>query len=152
MGSDFYEDILSDIDETYDKAEGKNELIPVGEYRALIADATLDRNEDTGIVSLVLKLKITAPTSIGRVIYHRNQLVKDPDRIKFVKKDIQTCGVQLEKLSQVGKHLEDFKGRVLEIKVVHKGKYANAYLNSLVGRVEDAVEAASNNDDDGVPF
>jgi hypothetical protein len=144
---------LAEMDERYKgvAAADKNAAPPDGTYQAALEIFRLERAKDeegnrTGAPVLVWGFRIVGPKCVGRMTWHRNQMATDVN-ISWLKADLETAGLKLERLSELPEHLEELIGAVFEVTVRTKGEYTNTYINS---RVDPGSVLAS--DDGEVPF
>jgi hypothetical protein len=144
---------LRDLDERFKgvAAADKNAPAPDGTYQAALEIFRVERAKDeegnrTGAPVLVWGFRIVGPKCAGRMTWHRNQMATDIN-ISWLKADLETAGLVLEKLSDLPDHLEELIGAVFEITVRSKAQYTNVYINSRVDPGSVLVE-----DEGNVPF
>ena len=71
------------------------------------------------------------------------------DNIKWLKQDLITCGLALNKVSELPNRLYELLDVKLEVTVKTKGEYANVYLNR---RIEMADMTAPSEEVDQLLF
>jgi hypothetical protein len=157
--------------EDHDKGWAPADNVPAGTYQAKIADLDLDDHPRFRDEQLRWDLEVIGPTCQG------SKLVKwasvDAGRMDFVRKDLSTLGIQLEKFSELEYRRQDLIGAVVEIAVQYQDKESakgtkytvqNVWINKLVTQAAamPAVQqqqppkgqpnAAATVNDDDVPF
>lgn len=130
--SDFDFD-LSQYDEEYAAApvESPSESVPDGKYQAVVHKVELARSKQTDTPMLKWQLKVIAPHSVGRMIF-RNNMLGSAENVKWLKQDLFTCGLELDKLSDLPGRLEELLDVALEVTVKTKGEYSNVFLNRRI--------------------
>jgi hypothetical protein len=171
---------FDDIDnsDTYDKAEAAKsgdfgEPVPDGKYQCIIDKAWLAMNKAGDKRMLRWQLKIIGGQYGGRMLF-RNNVIESPDNIKWLKGDLEVCGLTIHKLNELRDRVSSLIGVGVEVQVKNQGKDAqgranqNVYLNKAVeidraaagesqgGGGEGGATGASGGsggfDDDSVPF
>ena len=159
-----------DTGDTYDKVEAQKsgdfgDPVPDGKYQCIIDKAWLSMNKAGDKRMLRWQLKIVAGACNGRVLF-RNNVIETPDNIKWLKGDLQVCGLTIHKLNELNDKVGSLVGVCVEVQVKNQGKDAqgranqNVYLNKAVeidrtamgtdgGGVTTGDSALS---DDSVPF
>ena len=140
---------LQELDERFKGvvAPDRNSPAPDGTYQASLERFYFERAKDgegnrTGAPVLVWGLRIIGPSAQGRMLWHRNQTTTDVN-LGWLKADLATAGLELEKLSDLPNRLEELIGAVFEVTQKTKGEYTNTYLNSKVGIADAPSEGAS---------
>lgn len=132
---------LSHLDDAYSETPletSDRESIPDGKYTARVTKAMLATSKKSGDPMLKWELTIVAGDYEGRKLF-RNNMLANPENLKFLKKDLNTCGMTLDKLSSLGNRLEELLDLVLEVQKKTNGEYENVYLNKRVTLDEDDV-------------
>lgn len=127
---------LYDLDAPYEEAqapEGDFEAVPEGKYQVRVERADLTRAKSTGNRMLAWELEILGPAFAGRKLWRNNMMVT-AENLKWLKRDLVTCGLKLEKLSDLPSHL----GELLDIRLEVTLKYRdeddyNVYFNKRIG-------------------
>ena len=112
---------------------GDFESVPDGKYQVAVEKVELTQSS-TGNPMLKWTLRILAPRFANRFLWRNS--VFTANTLKYVKTDLHLCGLDLEKLSELPKHL----GKLLEVKLEvtkkTKGDNENIYFNR---RIETAA-------------
>lgn len=112
---------------------GDFETVPDGKYQVAVEKVELTQSS-TGNPMLKWTLRILAPRFANRFLWRNS--VFTANTLKYVKTDLHLCGLDLEKLSELPKHL----GKLLEVKLEvtkkTKGDNENIYFNR---RIETAA-------------
>jgi hypothetical protein len=112
---------------------GDFESVPDGKYQVAVEKVELTQSS-TGNPMLKWTLRILAPRFANRLLWRNS--VFTANTLKYVKTDLHLCGLDLEKLSELPKHL----GKLLEVKLEvtkkTKGDNENIYFNR---RIETAA-------------
>jgi hypothetical protein len=139
---------FDDIDnsDTYDKAEAAKsgdfgEPVPDGKYQCIIDKAWLalsgPQSKNPGSRMLRWQLKIIGGKYGGRMLF-RNNMIESPDNIKWLKGDLQVCGLEIHKLNELRDRVSSLIGVGVEVQVKNQGKdpqgraNQNVYLNKAV--------------------
>jgi hypothetical protein len=75
-------------------------------------------------------LKILGPTCVGRLMW-RNSVITESS-LKWLKKDLTTCGLMLESLSDLPKRVHELQGLTLEVNKRTKGENETVYLDRRI--------------------
>ena len=148
---------LSQFDDEYASAEVEErnfEPVPDGKYQISIDRLELTHTKETNNPMLKWTLKIIAPSHQGRLLW-RNNVMATSENIKWLKGDLQICGLNLEKLSDLPANLEKLLDVKLEITKRTRGENENIYFNRRI--VTDDVPSTNtgeneNTDTDDIPF
>lgn len=114
---------------------GDFESVPDGKYQVAVEKVELTQSS-TGNPMLKWTLRILAPRFINRFLWRNS--VFTHNTLKYVKTDLHLCGLDLERLSELPKHLEKLLDVKLEITKKTKGDNENIYFNR---RIETAASA-----------
>ena len=129
------EDIdLTQFDEDFAEAEVEErdfEPIPDGKYQVNVERVELTRAQTSGNPMLKWTLRIIAPRFRGRLLW-RNNVMATRENIKWLKTDLYTCGLDLEKLSDLPANLEKLIGVKLEVTKRTRGENENVYFNRRI--------------------
>jgi hypothetical protein len=143
MSNQDYAADLAQLDDVYKEVEPaeKKELddVPPGRYQAFVDRAYLDRAKTSRRLMLKWELVVAVGDYKGRRLF-RNNMVETPDNMRWLKADLQTAGVTIEKLSDLPINLDSLINVMLDVTVSLKGKgdqaSTNVYLNKRVDRSE----------------
>jgi len=136
-----------------DVEEKDLEPIPDGKYQVKVDRVELTRSETSGNPMLKWALKILGPKHKGRLLW-RNNVIASKDNVKWLKQDLYTCGLQMEKLSDLPGKLESLLDVGLEVTKRTKNEFENIYFNRrIVLSGEDASsEPSADHDVNMIPF
>ena len=142
---------LSRFDDDF--AEAKVETreldeVPDGKYQVTVHKVELTRAHKTGNPMLKWTLRILAGPSANRLLW-RNNVMASRDNIRFLKTDLHTCGLDLEKLSDLPANLERLLDVKLEVTKKTRDDHSNVYFNRRIVLAEDLPSTGS---DDLTPF
>ncbi|MEE9368723.1 MAG: DUF669 domain-containing protein [Pontiella sp.] len=139
--------------ETADVEEKEFDEIPDGKYQVKVDRVELTRSETSGNPMLKWALKILGPAHKGRLLW-RNNVIASKDNVKWLKQDLYTCGLQIEKLSDLSGNLESLLDVGLEVTKRTKNEFENIYFNRRIVLGEnDAAGSADGHDvNDMIPF
>ncbi len=139
--------------ETADVEEKEFDEIPDGKYQVKVDRVELTRSETSGNPMLKWALKILGPAHKGRLLW-RNNVIASKDNVKWLKQDLYTCGLQIDKLSELSGKLESLLDIGLEVTKRTKNEFENIYFNRrIVLDDSDATDSASCQDvNDMIPF
>ena len=114
---------------------GDFESVPDGKYQVAVEKVVLTQSS-TGNPMLKWTLRILAPRFANRFLWRNS--VFTHNTLKYVKTDLHLCGLDLEKLSELPKHLDKLLDVKLEVTKKTKGDNENIYFNR---RIETAASA-----------
>lgn len=136
-----------------DVEEKDFESVPDGKYQVKVDRVELTRSETSGNPMLKWALKVLGPTHKGRLLW-RNNVIASKDNVKWLKQDLYTCGLQMDKLSDLPGKLETLLDVGLEVTKRTKNEFENIYFNRrIVLSDEDAAAPSAGHDvDDMIPF
>ncbi len=125
---------LSVWDEDYEAApieENKFDDVPDGKYQVAIEKVELARAQSSGNPMLKWQLRVLGPNHAGRMIF-RNSVMASAENIKYLKNDLHTCGLVLERFSDLGTRLNDLLDIKLEVTKKTRGEFSNVYINRRI--------------------
>jgi len=125
---------LAQFDDDFAEAEVEDrefEPIPDGKYQVNVERVELTRAQTSGNPMLKWTLRIIAPRFRGRLLW-RNNVMVSRENIKWLKTDLHTCGLSLEKISDLPANLEKLINIKLEITKRTRGENENVYLNKRI--------------------
>jgi hypothetical protein len=112
---------------------GDFESVPDGKYQVAVEKVELTQSS-TGNPMLKWTLRILAPRFANRFLWRNS--VFTHNTLKYVKTDLHLCGLDLDKLSELPKHLDKLLDVKLEVTKKTKGENENIYFNR---RIETAA-------------
>jgi hypothetical protein len=117
---------LARLDDAFGRARvAARERLPDGTYEAQVERVELGRAPRSGDPMLTWTL-VLAPPAHGRRLW-RN-LVLAPTNLAWLKRDLEICGLRLDKLSDLPRHLDALRGVRLKIAKRARGAYDNVYF------------------------
>ena len=140
---------LAQFDDDFAEApveEREFEDIPDGKYQVNVEKVELTRAQSSGNPMLKWTLKILGPRLAGRLLW-RNSVMASKENLKWLKTDLHTCGLEIEKLSDLPARLGDLLDVKLEVTKRTKGESENIYFNRRI-----VVEDLAPEDDSLAPF
>lgn len=132
---------LRRLDDDFEKAPNRSEppVIPDGSYRVRVERVDITTARTSGRSLLKWRLRILGPTSTGRLLWRNNVLAPGPG-LRWLKHDLQTCGLMLDKLSDLPDHIDKLVDLELDVSKRTVGDHANVYLNR---RLDPATHPAA---------
>lgn len=123
------------------------EPLPDGKYQMVTEKVELLYSKNNNAM-LVWQLRVLGPRYVGRKHWHRNMIVTK-ENIKWLKRDLVTAGLKIEKLSLLPQHLNELLDLVVEVQLKTKGEHQNSFLNK---RITQAAPPDDPFGDDDVRF
>ena len=120
------QEILQRYQEVFEDAEIV-EGVPDGRYDVNIEKGELVESRN-GSPMLKLTLRIIGPDYEGQLLW-RYCLLATPDNVRWLKRDLHRCGLDLERLTDLPDRLTDLLDVKLEVVKKTKGEYSNIYIN-----------------------
>lgn len=111
--------------------EKEFDSVPDGKYQVNVDKVEITTTKTTGNPMLKWTLKIIAPNFRGRLLW-RNNVMASRENIRWLKTDLHTCGLDLEKLSDLPANLERLLDVKLEVTKRTKGENENIYFNRRI--------------------
>jgi hypothetical protein len=135
---------LTQYDDDFAEApveEREFEDVPDGKYQVKVEKVELTRAQSSGNPMLKWMLKILGPKCAGRMLW-RNSVMASKENLKWLKTDLHTCGVDIQKLSELPARLGDLLDITLEVTKRTKGENENIYFNRRVvmGDMDDGID------------
>jgi Protein of unknown function (DUF669) len=124
-----------DFQSTAPAERGDFETVPDGKYQVAVEKVELTE-ASTGNAMLKWALRILAPRFVNRLLWRNS--VFTTNTLKYIKTDLHMCGLDLEKLSELPKHLDKLLDVKLEVNKKTKDDNENIYFNR---RIETAASA-----------
>lgn len=125
---------LTQFDDEYAKADVSEldfEPVPDGKYVVNVENAELTRAQVSDKPMLKWSLRILSGSYRGRSLW-RNNLIVTPENIRWLKKDLSTCGLDLKRISDLPGNLDRLIDVQLEVSKRTKGENENIYFNRRV--------------------
>lgn len=123
--------MLEGYDDDYQKAEATNGAeLPDATYSMLVTDAVIKLTKETQKPMLALSLVVMGGQYDGRKQW-RNSVIT-PESLGFIKSDLKTMGMELEKFSDLEERVSELIGLELDVTVSTKGKFRNLYINRVI--------------------
>jgi len=118
---------LAQFDDDFAQAEVEDrefEPIPDGKYQVNVERVELTRAQTSGNPMLKWTLRVIAPQFRGRLLW-RNNVIATRENIKWLKTDLHTCGLDLEKLSALPNNLDKLLNVKIEVTKRTRGENEN---------------------------
>jgi len=118
---------LAQFDDDFAQAEVEDrefEPIPDGKYQVNVERVELTRAQTSGNPMLKWTLRVIAPQFRGRLLW-RNNVIATRENIKWLKTDLHTCGLDLEKLSELPNNLDKLLNVKIEVTKRTRGENEN---------------------------
>ena len=124
-----------------------NGAVPDGRYTAFVEHVELNRTKNDKR-RLSWRLKIIGPSHVGRCVFN-SHILETPQNLKWLKKDLMLCGIELNAWSEMPQRLQDLLDIVLEVQVKTNGDFLNTYFRNRVQLADgvnprDLAEAGGN--------
>ena len=146
---------LSQFDNDYAAAKVEKreyERVPDGRYEVVVDSMELTHARSTGNPMLKWTLRVLGPQCEGRLLW-RNNVLATRDNLSWLKGDLQVCGLELARLSDLQPNLGRLLGIRLEVIVRTRGEHQNVYLKRRIeGGDNDQGNHAAASKDDLIPF
>ncbi len=105
--------------------------VPDGKYVVRVEDAELTRAQLSGNPMLKWRLRILSDSYDGRLLWRYN-LIVTPDNLWWLKKDLRTCGLELNRISDLPANLNRLIDVRIEVTKRTKNGKENVYFNRRV--------------------
>jgi len=115
--------------------------IPDGKYQVMVERAEIVTAQSSGNPMLKWTLRVLGPTYRDRLLWKNSVLISG--LMEYVKRDLQTCGLQLTKISELGNHLNELLDVRLEIVKKTKNGSENIFINKRISGAESSYEEAA---------
>lgn len=144
---------LKALDETWREipADGGGEYskLPDGKYHVYVDDVDVQESKN-GRLQFVWFLKVLDGPFADRSIRKYNGLETE-ENLQFLKRDFNTCGVEVENISEIQAYFDQFLDIKLEVtlktKTVNGAEYQNIYFNKRIELADGTSDIR-----DRVPF
>ena len=151
---------LTEFDDAFGAADGEssNEYddVPDGKYQVFVDSVEVTRSKEKQKRMLKWTLRITGPKQAGRLLW-KYHMIESAENMVWLKRDLWTCGLKIEKLSDLQVHLTDLLdvGLTIEKKVkVNKTtgkKFDNIYFKGCIEIGDEQKQAAKTSDPGNIP-
>lgn len=125
---------LTQFDQDFAEApieEKDFETIPDGKYQVNVEKVEITTAKSSGNPMVKWTLKVIAPTHRGRLLWRHN-VMATRENIRWLKNDLHTCGLDLQKLSDLPGQLASLLDVKLEVTKRTKGESENVYFNRRI--------------------
>ena len=130
--------------QTETKPRTQFQEIPDGRYDVRIEDVELYKSPSSGNPVLKYTLRVLGPTHANQLMWKRRGITEKTR--EYVMEELETCGLELEKFSDLKYHLHDLIGVELQVTRKSRGEDVNIYFN-------DQLDGTSSKGaDDDLPF
>lgn len=109
---------------------GDFESVPDGKYQVTVEKVELTEAQTSGNPMLKWRLRVIAPKYIDRLMW-RNSVITH-NTLKYLKTDLHMCGLDLDRLSELPKHLKKLLDIKLEVTKKTKGENENIFFNRRI--------------------
>ena len=132
---------LSSFDNEFANTEEKErDDVPDGKYQVVVDRVERITAKSSGNPMLKWTLRILAPRHAGRLLW-RNSVIKSGNCMRWLKTDLKTCGLELERLSDLDHYLGKLIGVAMEITKKTTGENESIFFNR---RIEIDASATGN--------
>ena len=125
---------LAQFDSTFENEscdeKSEFETLPDGKYQVAVEKVEITEAQRTGNPMLKWTLRVLAPRFVNRLMWRNS--VFTHNTLKYVKTDLHLCGLDLERLSDLPKHLDKLLDVKLEVTKKTKGDNENIYFNRRI--------------------
>lgn len=101
--------------------------IPDGRYEVVIVEAQLTKSQSSGNPMVRWTMRICGQTFRDRILRKHRAITEKS--VPYLKKELEVCGLQLRKLSELKSRIQEMEGVQLEVVKVTKGEDSNIYFN-----------------------
>jgi hypothetical protein len=106
------------------------ESVPDGKYQVAVEKVELAEAQTTGNPMLKWTLRVIAPKFVNRLMW-RNSVITH-NTLKYLKTDLHRCGLDIEKISDLPKHLKKLLDVKLEVTKKTRGENENIFFNRRI--------------------
>jgi len=132
--------------ETTSDAAPISNLIPDGRYEVVVAEASLTKSQRSGNPMIRFVLRITGSTFRDRILRKHSAITENT--IRFVRKELEICGLHLDRFEDLKSRINEIDGVELEVVKVTKGEDSNIYFNRAI-RAQTQADGVA---EDDLPF
>ena len=126
------------------------ESVPDGKYQVIVEKVELAEAQTSGNPMLKWTLRVIAPKFVNRLMW-RNSVITH-NTLKYLKTDLHLCGLDLEKVSDLPKHLKKLLDVKLEVTKKTKGENENIFFNRRIENARTPSKFRQEAGDALVPF
>ena len=135
---------LTDLDDAFERAPGNDGEAPDGNYVVRVDHVGI-RETRKGNRIMEWRLVVLDSEYEGAEL-RKISVLRNDQTLTYLKRDLLTCGIQLERLSELPERLHELLGLKLEVAVKTRNGFKNVYLNRCLRPDEDALT------EDDLPF
>lgn len=140
---------LSSFDDDYAEAEAPEfDEVPDGKYQVRVDKVKLARSQKNDPMIKWDTVIISGQQS-GRHIFKNSVITQSS--LPFVKADLLTLGLKLEKFSELPNHLDELLDLSIDVTKRTKGDYTNVYFNKLLN-IPPGVDTGDDLSNEPAPF
>jgi hypothetical protein len=151
-GEDDVEEIdLTSLERDFASAPPATSSIPDGRYHVRIENAELMTARFSHRPILKWRLRILGPAFRDRLLW-KTSLLGSTDSLRWLKHDLQLCGVALEKLADLPLQLERLLDVELAITTRTRGDWQNVHFNRRLSSALRPPSSDHNGGHENVPF
>lgn len=121
-------------------------LVPDGRYEVVVAEASLTKSQRSGNPMIRWVLRITGSTFRDRILRKHSAITENT--LRFVRKELEICGLHLERFEDLKRRVHELEGVELEVVKATKGEDTNIYFNRALSAASQADGVA----EDDLPF
>lgn len=110
--------------------------IPDGKYRVRVERVEITAARTSGATLIKWTLCILGPRFARRRLW-RYHVLSAPAQLPWLKHDLETCGLRLDRLSDLPSHLEELFDLELEVTQQTRGIRTNLYFNRRLAPAPD---------------
>lgn len=126
------------------------ESVPDGKYQVNVEKVELTEAQSTGNPMIKWTLRVIAPKFVNRLMW-RNSVITH-NTLKYVKTDLHLCGLDLERISELPKHLSKLLDVKIEVTKRTKGDNENIFFNRRIDTSREPGKFRQDAGDALVPF
>jgi hypothetical protein len=140
---------LSAFDDDYAEAEAPDfDEVPDGKYQVRVHTVKLARSQKNDPM-IKWDTVIISGQHAGRHIFKNSMITQSS--LPFVKADLLTLGLKLDKFSELPNHLDALLDLSIDVTKRTKGDYTNVYFNKLLN-IPPGVDGGSDLSNEPAPF
>ena len=139
-----YDVDLTHLDEEFAETEVPEQEfspLPDGRYQVVVDRAEITTAQSSGNPMLKWTMRILGPAFRDRLLWKNSVLLSG--LLQYVKKDLQTCGIHLQRFSDLSNQLEKLLDIRLEIMKKTKNGSENIFINKRLSGTENSYEEAA---------
>lgn len=129
---------------------GEFESVPDGKYQVNVEKVELTEAQSSGNPMIKWTLRVIALKFINRLLW-RNSVITH-NTLKYVKTDLHLCGLDLERISDLPKHLDRLLDVKIEVTKRTKGDNENIFFNRRIDTSREPGRFREEAGDALVPF